>query len=399
MAAIHNGYDPIVGGEESNTTGAALVVPAEAQGLVIAAAWAADWRLAGMQTEQMTYKVVSPPIPMIAARNINHALAATEHTAVPYSLRSEPTVRMERAAKSTARAIVTSGVFPALLARVAVFVANETADITLEAVSKLDTIDPAKGNDNAMEKFKVKTFSINKTENSGDEFKKVTYTLAAMQPFVDVFNVETECHVDVQVGDIIVYAASDTSPDAETIGVTVLESFDVDTLFQDSHVASLTNPDNGVTYKVGSLLRVDFCNEAGKLKVKFDGVAGAAHITRLVPSKQTVQNTSYPTITEDLAYFELHTQYNDRLEPIYPDWMEAFLDAKEGSGALGLQDTFIKEPKAYDEDGNPTLFNVIEQWSCAAADLTSGNIPYGTIKPYADVATFEANRLILMAQL
>lgn len=394
MAFTLNSYDPVLGGSLNNATGAELTLPVVAKGIVVSAAFAADERLAGVQTEIEDFRVVSPPVPTILQRNIIAPLVATTNTAVPYNMRSAPTLRMERAARSTARGTVISLVFPAILARVAVLIPTETGNMGIRAESTLDN----DGVTNAMKKFVAKSYELDHTLTNGDTLKKITYSIAPDQPFLDAYNTKTIAELDVVEDDIVLVACSDTSPDAETISVDVLDAFDVDNLLNESHVSTLTNPDTSVEYKVGSLVRADHVRETGRLRYEFTGVAGAIQAVRLVPSIQVVQ-TAYPVPDTDQGYFELHVQINDRWEPMYPDWMLAFLSAKEGTGTLGPVDNFPREVVSYDQDGFPKIWNEIQLWTGDKDDLTNANIPYGTVNVFPTLASYEARHQTLIDQL
>jgi hypothetical protein len=332
---------------------------------------------------------------------------ASAHTAIPYDLEKLAAVQVSARFAQTgrwtvrgeARARVITLIFPAVLARISLFSVEETGTIVTRAESEDET------GANVIKKFVAKSWKANYTGLGEDEIlKRISYRVSSTTPFLDVWSTHTEAKVEVEANDIIIWAASDTSPNADVAYVDVAHNnISFQNLLSTNYIATLTNPDTGREFKVSSLLRVDRVKGTGEFSAIFRDVTGSIMAIRLTPvwEIKTGPATAYtaPPTGQDYAYFYLDVPTTDRLVPRYPNWLISTMKRLKPRGRLGLVDNFRLDTLAEDEEGTPILWQERRIFAIHRDDLNFTNIPSSGAYVFADRDEMEDERERLLASL
>jgi hypothetical protein len=213
---------------------------------------------------------------------------------------------------------------------------------------------------------------------------------------------------DVTPNDIIILAASDTSPNAQNISVTVGASVQIQNLLSDAdarYSAELTNPDTGEAFKVGCIVRVDRVKTAGTYEAVLNDVTGAVQAVRLTPAFEivTAPETNYQPpeeLPDNLAYFKVMVERTHKMTNVYPRWLLSLLDNLSPSGSFGKMANWPMNVLESDpETGEPLRWNELQLWAIDRAKVTGTYIPFGEAYIYPTRAEVAADWLLLDKQL
>lgn len=424
MALTLNDYTLRVDGSGERATSGDIAVGASNHGLIVAGAFAVDARLAGINIQEFTTalprpnpppppptppprapRIVDPWIPFIDARNALTSYIFSTDTAVPYNLQRLLS-GTQRLIGNTVRATVITAVFPAIVARVALFNVMGPPG-TLAPIIRAKSL--REDGADALEKFLVRSYDPNFTLGTDDRLLSLTYKVSNKQPFIMVGSNQTQVvFEDVTKDDIIVIAASDTSPNAATAGITVGPGVTLQNLLSPAdarHSRTLTNPQNNEVFTVGSVMRVDRLKSAGTYEATLIDVTGSCQAIRLTPSFEVVTTpaTQYvePEILPDnLAYFKVMVERTGRMVNVYPRWLLNLMAALAPSENLGMMANWPMQVLETDpETGQPTLWNELQLWAIPRANVTGAFIPFGEAYVYPTRAEMAAEWLLLDKQL
>lgn len=382
-------YSLNTAGDAANNDGSDLSVGTSANGLIVAAAFAKDDSLAGAISVDPT---LGPIIPDITVLDVVSPLAVSLDTAVPYGLSTGQSQEAIAKMLGTYGRVI-SIVIPAIFARVAIFSPQNAGTATVRATAK-DVVGA-----NMVNRLAVKSYDANLSITDELSLKKLTYRISADQPIFDVWNDHTFAQIDVKKDDIVIWAASDTSPNADVASVDLTNAgVDLQNLMALLYPVTITNELG--TFKVSSLVRVDRAKEDGTIKATFRDVTGAIGAVRLNPSVEIVHESAYPIIpqAQNLAYFQLHVSVNDRLVPSYPQWLLDLIRSQQGSGLLGQVGNWTREPLMVNNQGIAMLWNEIMIGSIDKALLDGNHIPFGAAEIFADRDAMEDRRELLNSQ-
>jgi hypothetical protein len=417
MALTLNDYVLRTDGSAERTSSGDLSVGSSRFGLICAAAFAVDDRLTGVNIQEFVNRVavyLSPPIPMIDARGtaINTMLYYAD-TAVPYNIEKILGIRQTQSVVLAAirrvypgKTFVISAVFPAILARVVLFNVYGPPGTLNSIIRAKSTRDDGQ---DAIKKFLVRSYDANYTTGAYEKVLSLSYKIAQRQPFIDVWNDKTHVVMeDVTPNDIIIIAASDTSPNAQTISVTVDSGVQIQNLLSDAdarYSAELTNPDTGEAFKVGCIVRVDRVKTAGTYEAILNDVTGAVQVVRLTPAFEivTAPETNYQppeVLPDNLAYFKVMVERTHKMTNVYPRWLLSLLDSLSPSGSFGKMANWPMNVLESDpETGEPLRWNELQLWAIDRAKVTGTYIPFGEAYIYPTRAEVAADWLLLDKQL
>lgn len=394
MALSNLSYTLRTDGSAQRTSSGDLAVGASNFGLIAAAAFADDPRLAGVNETEVASIVqqrrVSPPIPIIDARNALAQYIYSADTAVPYNIEKLLGTRTQtttQGRQTVTKVYVITAVFPAILARVALFYVSGPAGTLTPVIRATSTRDD--GSD-AIKKFLVRSYDASYNLGSTDQLLSLNYKISQKQPYIDVRNDKTFVeYEDATANDIIIIACSDTSPNAGSINITVDPGISIQNLLSHTdakYYATLTNPYTSEEFTVGSAVRIDRVTSDGVYKATLTDVTGAVQAVRLTPAFELTTITSYNPVTmpeDNLAFFKVMVERNDRMQPIYPNWLLALQESLASSGALGLYGNWPMNVIEYDDEtGEPKLWNELQIWAIDRNQITSANIPFGEAYVY-----------------
>jgi hypothetical protein len=333
-------------------------------------------------------------------------------TAVPYNIekilgiRQTPTIVRNNNIVRQGKTLVISAVFPAILARVALFDVYGPTGTLNSIIRAKSTRDDGQ---DAIKKFLVRSYNADYTTGTDEQVLSLSYKIAQRQPFIDVWNDRTHIVMeDVTPNDIIILAASDTSPNAQTISVTVQSSVQIQNLLSEAdarYSAELTNPDTGEAFKVGCIVRVDRVKTEGTYEAVLNDVTGAVQTVRLTPAFEIVTSpqTNYQppeVLPDNLAYFKVMVERTHKMTSVYPRWLLSLLDNLSPSGSFGKMANWPMNVLENDpETGEPLRWNELQLWAIDRAKVTGTYIPFGEAYIYPTRAEVAADWLLLDKQL
>jgi hypothetical protein len=334
-------------------------------------------------------------------------------TAVPYNIEKILGIRQTQSVVLAAsrrvypgKTFVISAVFPAILARVVLFNVYGPTGTLNSIIRAKSTRDDGQ---DAIKKFLVRSYNANYTTGADEKVLSLSYKIAQRQPFIDVWNDKTHVVMeDVTPNDIIIIAASDTSPNAQTISVTVESGVQIQNLLSEAdarYSAELTNPDTGEAFKVGCIVRVDRVKTAGTYEATLNDVTGAVQVVRLTPAFEivTAPQTVYQppeVLPDNLAYFKVMVERTHKMTNVYPRWLLSLLDSLSPSGSFGKMANWPMNVLESDpETGEPLRWNELQLWAIDRAKVTGTYIPFGEAYIYPTRAEVAADWLLLDKQL
>lgn len=403
------------GNPAANADGSDIRVDTTRHGLIVAAGFAEDARLAGVsvtdeksQTLLQRNFFVSPFIPRISLRDVVAPLISSTNTAVPYNLGASSGQQSQSIINTNSfyftgyndvilikNTHVVSLILPSILARVAIFLPQASGHAILRSFSVNEK------NENTMTKFKVKSFDASYAVGTAETLKKLTYRISSTAPIISFSGGHSIATLGVTKDDLVIWAASDTSVDAETVEISLANAgVSYQNLLNETFAHAITNPLDNKQYKVGSAVRVDRVKADGTIRADFLDVTGSVQAIRLTPSVEILFSpAAYTPPAENLAYFQFHVPVSQRLLPKYQPWMLALLDALQHTGELGQIGNWPAEVLQSDALGVPTEWNETMIWAIHKDFLNANYLPFGAVEILGSRDLMEARREQLTKQL